>query len=218
MQSVKIENVKKNLLKIAQFIEKILTFRFLHFKKCQSKAIQPLNETMKVQIVFCCVAILCCWNGKATSSNGCKFAFSVLLTISFKCLTTITRNTWVYYCFALMKKLKMSAKCIPSQIELSNQNISSGREDLLDFLTIFWKNIWNIYGDFQYKFFPISKIHTDRQTLHTIYICMIHLYLQQNNLKFAVRARRWHAVVVGWEKYCLNNLARELTTCLRSGG
>ena len=123
-----------------------------------------------------------------------------------------------YYCFALMKKLKMSAKCIPSQIELSNQNISSGREDLLDFLTIFWKNIWNIYGDFQYKFFPISKIHTDRQTLHTIYICMIHLYLQQNNLKFAVRARRWHAVVVGWEKYCLNNLARELTTCLRSGG
>ena len=58
---------------------------------------QPLYETMKVQIVFCCVAILCCccWNGKATISNGCKFAFSVLLTISFKCLTTITRSTWV---------------------------------------------------------------------------------------------------------------------------
>ena len=102
-----------------------------HCNVGQSTQYMYIYETMKVQIVFCCVAILCCWNGKATR-NGCKFAFSVLLTISFKCLTTITRSTWVY-CFALMKKLKMSAKCIPSQIELSNQNISSGRGDLLNF-------------------------------------------------------------------------------------
>ena len=125
------------------------------------------------------------------------------------------------YCFALMKKLKMSAKCIPSQIELSNQNISSGREDLLDFLTVYFEKTFETSTEtFSPNSFLFQRyIQTkNRQTLHTTYICMIHLYLQQNNLKFAVRARRWHAVVVGWEKYCLNNLARELTTCLRSGG
>ena len=126
------------------------------------------------------------------------------------------------YCFALMKKLKMSAKCIPSQIELSNQNISSGREDLsIIFFNYILKKPFETSTEtfspnsFLFQRYIQTKI---RQTLHTTYICMIHLYLQQNNLKFAVRARRWHAVVVGWEKYCLNNLARELTTCLRSGG
>ena len=91
-----------------------------HCNVGQSTQYMYIYETMKVQIVFCCVAILCCWNGKATR-NGCKFAFSVLLTISFKCLTTITRSTWAL--FRLDEKAqKQDWKCIPPQIELSYQN------------------------------------------------------------------------------------------------
>ena len=183
---------------------------------------QPLYETMKVQIVFCCVAILCCccWNGKATISNGCKFAFSVLLTISFKCLTTITRSTWV-----LLFCLDEKAQNVCKVHSFSNRAIESKyfirERGLIRFFNYILKKPFETSTEtFSPNSFLFQRyIQTkNRQTLHTTYICMIHLYLQQNNLKFAVRARRWHAVVVGWETYCLNNLARELTTCLRSGG
>ena len=144
-------------------MRKFWHFLFSHFKKCQSKAMYPLYETMKVQIVFCCVAILCCcWSGKATISNGCKFAFSVLLTISFKCLTTITRSTWV-----LLFCLDEKAQNVYKVHSFSNRAIESKyfirERGLIRFLTvpILKKNIWNIYGDFQSKFIPISKIHTD---------------------------------------------------------
>ena len=103
-----------------------------HCNVGQSTQYMYIYETMKVQIVFCCVAI--------SSAAEMEKRPEMVANLLFPSCSQYLSNVWrpllgalECYCFALMKKLKISAKCIPSQIELSNQNISSGRGDLLDF-------------------------------------------------------------------------------------